>query len=119
MRAYGGLKNCSSTTYIPLAISVKRKYFPALSNVDSLLSSHLAGLGNRKPAGGGPDGVAARKLVEEKAATGLKVGLMVRAVLESLTGGRLRATSIVNGFADAVMVLLMTMGRCGGEASPA
>lgn len=57
-KTHGGLKYCSSTTYMPLAISVKRKYFPALSNDDSLLWSHRSGLGNLKPAGGGPEGVA-------------------------------------------------------------
>lgn len=55
---YGGLKYCSNTTYIPLNISVKRKYLPALSKLDSLLSSHRSGLANLNPAGGGPDGVA-------------------------------------------------------------
>ena len=32
---YGGLKNCSNTTYMPRIISVSRKYFPALSMTDS------------------------------------------------------------------------------------
>ncbi len=104
LQTHGGLKNCSSTTYIPLAISVKRKYFPALSNDDSLLSSHLSGFGNRKPGGGGPEGVAyARSVVVENAARGEVVGVNVRMDEASLAVGRLRATSMVKGFADAIL----------------
>jgi hypothetical protein len=106
---YGGLKNCSNTTYIPRAISVKRKYLPALSNADSLLSSHLSGLGNRNPGGGGPEGVAYPRRVVENTARGLVVGVKGRTELESLTVGRLRATSIVKGFADAMMWLPVAM----------
>ena len=68
MRTHGGLKNCSNTTYIPRIISLKRKYLPAWSSADSLFSSHLSGFGNRNPAGGGPDGVAARRPVVENVA---------------------------------------------------
>ncbi len=57
---HGGRKNCSSTTYIPRIISVRRKYLPALSKELSLLSSHRSFRGRRKPCGGGPAGVAAR-----------------------------------------------------------
>jgi hypothetical protein len=102
----GGLKYCSSTTYIPLAISLKRKYLPALSNEDSLLSSHLSGFGNRKPAGGGPDGVAARRPVVENGAKEFVAGVKGRTELESLAVGRLRATSMVKGFADAIVWVL-------------
>ncbi len=66
--AYGGRKNCSSTTYIPRIISPRRKYFPALSKADSLLSSHRSFLASLKPEGGGPAGVAARSALEEKVA---------------------------------------------------
>lgn len=105
---YGGRKNCSNTTYIPRAISVKRKYFPALSSEDSLLSSHLSGFGNRKPGGGGPEGVAyARRVLVEKAGKGLEETARGRTALESLAAGRLRATSIVKGFADAIVWLLV------------
>lgn len=69
---YGGLKNCSNTTYIPRNISVNRKYLPALSKEDSLLSSQRSLVGNLKPCGGGPAGVAAREALEEKAATGVR-----------------------------------------------
>ena len=65
---YGGLKNCSSTTYIPLAISVKRKYLPALSNELSFDSSHRGCLGSLKPGVGGPEGVADRVVDVENVA---------------------------------------------------
>lgn len=55
---HGGLKYCSSATYMPRNISVMRKNRPARSSVDSDSSSHRFDLGNRKPDGGGPDGVA-------------------------------------------------------------
>jgi hypothetical protein len=107
-KTYGGRKNCSNTTYIPRAISVKRKYLPALSNEDSLLSSHLSGLGNRKPGGGGPEGVAyARRVLVENAARGLEEGASGRTAFESLAVGWIRATSIFKGFADAIMGLLV------------
>lgn len=63
---YGGLKNCSSTTYMPRNNSAIRKYFPALSREDSVPSSHFFGGGRRKPGWGGPAGVAARFTEEEK-----------------------------------------------------
>jgi hypothetical protein len=55
---YGGRKNCSSRTYMPLASSVIKKYFPSRSSVDSFSSSQFGSLGYLKPFGGGPDGVA-------------------------------------------------------------
>jgi hypothetical protein len=107
-KTHGGRKNCSSTTYIPRAISVRRKYLPALSNEDSLLSSHRSGFGNRKPGGGGPEGVAyARSMLVENAASGLEEHANGRIALENLAVGRLRATSIVKGFADAIVWLLV------------
>lgn len=103
---------------MPRAISVNKKYFPALSRVDSLLSSHLSGFGNRKPGGGGPEGVAARRLLVEKAASELVVGAKGRTELVSLAAGRLRATSIVKGFAGAMIWLLVAVlvkrGEFGG-----
>ena len=54
-----------------------RKYVPALSNDDSLPSSHLSLRGSLKPAGGGPAGVALRKAEEENAAV-----VLVTRVLE-------------------------------------
>lgn len=71
-KTYGGRKNCSNTTYIPRIISPRRKYFPALSNADSLLSSHRSFLASLKPEGGGPAGVAARSALEEKVAAIMK-----------------------------------------------
>jgi len=107
-KTHGGRKNCSSTTYIPRAISVKRKYLPALSNEDSLLSSHLSGFGNRKPGGGGPEGVAYVRIeLVDNAASGIEEHASGRIALESLAVWRLRATSIVKGFADAIVWLLV------------
>ncbi len=80
----GGRKNCSSTTYIPRIISVRRKYLPALSSEVSLLSSHRSFRGRRKPSGGGPAGVAAREAEEEKAAVAR--GKVVRAESVALGG---------------------------------
>lgn len=106
-RTHGGLKYCSIKTHIPRAISVNRKYLPAWSSADSLLSSHLCGFGNLKPAGGGPWGVAyARRAVVEKAAIGVNwPGVKLRAAPARLAVGRIRATSIVKGFVDAIVVL--------------
>ena len=70
---YGGLKNCSNTTYMPRNISVNRKYLPALSRADSSLWSHLLGGGRRNPDGGGPAGVADRASDVEKAAVGVQL----------------------------------------------
>jgi hypothetical protein len=107
-KTHGGRKNCSNTTYIPRAISVKRKYLPALSNEDSLLSSHLSGFGNRKPGGGGPEGVAyARRVLVENAARELEGDASGRTALENLAAGRLRVTSMVKGFGDVIMWLLV------------
>ena len=82
-----------------------RKYFPALSNELSLPSSHRSFRGNRKPCGGGPAGVAARKADNEKAAVGVGVGLncLDVTVLVSTAEGRARA-SAVRDLADAITV---------------
>lgn len=65
---YGGRKNCSSTTYMPLQISVKRKYLLALSMVLSCSSSHLAGRLTRSCVGDTPAGVADRGTEVENSA---------------------------------------------------
>lgn len=57
---YGALKNCSSTTYIPRAISLIRKYFAALSREDPP-SSQVSWRPTRKPVGGGGRGAAWRE----------------------------------------------------------
>lgn len=80
---------------------------PALSNVDSLLSSHRSGLCRRKPGGGGPEGVAYRREEVEKAARGEEVGVNERVEFARWTAGRQRTTSIVKGFADAMLLLLV------------
>lgn len=94
---------------MPRAISVMRKYLPALSSEDSFPSSHLSGLDRRKPGGGGPEGVADRRAVVEKAATATRVaaGVNGRRDVESAAAGRLRATSVVKGLADAIVWLLV------------
>jgi len=101
---YGGLKYCSSDTYMPRNISKSKKYLPARSNALSP-SSQRWGLGNRKPGGGGPAGVAARVRVAEKKATVAGVGRRTDATCDGrrrVAAGRLRA-SIVNGFVLAIM----------------
>ena len=80
---------------------------PALSNVDSLLSSHRSGLCRRKPGGGGPDGVAYRRAEVEKAARDEVLGANGRVEFASRDAGRQRTTSIVRGFADAMLLLLV------------
>ena len=77
---------------MPRIISVRRKYLPALSRADSLLSSHRSFRGRRKPCGGGPAGVAAREEEDENAAVAR--GKVVRAQSMALKGaevGRVRA----------------------------
>ena len=73
--SYGDLKNCSSNTHMPRAISVNKKYLPALSKALSVSSSHVFCLGNRKPFGGGPAGVARLILDVENAAQGIECGI--------------------------------------------
>lgn len=65
---YGGLKNCSNTTYMPRKSSAIRKYLPALFKADSSLWSQRLGGGNRKPGWGGPAGRAGRRTEDEKLA---------------------------------------------------
>jgi hypothetical protein len=70
-----------------------------------LLSSHRSGRFSRKPAGGGPDGVAALKDEVENAARvdGEEGNLRV---CERSVVGRARTTSIVMGFVVAMLVVL-------------
>ena len=89
---------------MPRNISMSRKYLPARSNAPSP-SSHRLGVGNRKPGGGGPAGVAARERVVEKKTTVAGEGRRPDAKCgerSSAAAGRLRA-SIVNGFALAIV----------------
>lgn len=110
MSTYGGLKNCSSDTYMPRNISMSKKYLPALSSADSP-SSHFFGGGNRKPGGGGPAGVAARAKVVLKRAT--VAGEAKRGAncdcLSSVVADGPRA-SIVNGL---VLAIVGACGLCG------
>ena len=97
---YGALKNCSSTTYMPLIISVMRKYLPALSNVLSLPSSHRSGRGNRKPCGGGPLGVADRE--DDVANVAVLAILGIRAAFMGVEDGRTRA-SVLRDLVEAIL----------------
>jgi len=51
----------------------------------------------------------ARRVVVENAARGIEVGVKGRTELDSLAAGRLLATSIVKGFADAMIWLLVAI----------
>jgi hypothetical protein len=100
---HGGLKYCSSTTYIPLINSVMRKKFPALSKVLSFPSSHLSGFGILKPFAGGPLGVAlTTEEVENVAPAGRRATIDGLAESVKVEGRTLRARSIVPGRADAI-----------------
>jgi hypothetical protein len=112
---YGGRKNCSSDTYMPRNISMSKKYLPARSNAPSP-SSHRFGLGNRKPGGGGPAGVAARERVVENKATVAGEGRRPDAKCgdrSSVAAGRVRA-NIVNGFALAIVSVVESLAGWGG-----
>jgi hypothetical protein len=110
LSTYGGLKNCSSDTYMPRNISMSKKYLPALSSAESP-SSHFFGGGNRNPGGGGPAGVAARGKVVLKKAT--VAGEAKRGVncdcLSSVVADGPRA-NIVNGL---VLAIVCACGLCG------
>ncbi len=90
---YGGRKNCSSTTYMPRSISVRRKYLPALSREDSLPSSQRSFRGSRKPWGGGPAGVAARRDVLAKVADGIFL-CEARKTVRGIEVGSARASAV-------------------------
>jgi len=106
---YGGRKNCSRTTYIPRNSSVKRKYLPALSRAFSLLSSHRSFRGNRKPAGGGPAGVAERKADVEKVAAGYD-GLDLRAQMRGVDRGL--EDILMRDLVEAIMDWTVSWRRC-------
>lgn len=55
---YGGRKYCSSSTYIPLAISVNKKNFPMRSSVESFSHTNSLRLLRRKFLGSATRGVA-------------------------------------------------------------
>ena len=80
---------------------MSRKYLPALSSALSLLSFHRFGLGNRKPAGGAPYGVAARCAVVEKNAV---AGVIALEELSSEAAERVLNASSVSGLALAIAV---------------
>ena len=96
---------------MPRNISMSKKYLPARSNAPSP-SSHCFGLGNRKPGGGGPAGVAARGKVVEKKATVAGDGKRADANCgdrSRVAAGRLRA-NIGNGFALAIVSVIRSRG---------
>lgn len=77
---------------------------PALSKDDSLRSSQRSIVGNLKPCGGGPAGVAARKALEEKAAMGARrCGREWNRDLVSEPEGRQCNKNVVAGFLDAIL----------------
>jgi hypothetical protein len=110
---HGGLKNCSSDTYMPRNISKSKKYFPARSNEPSP-SSHRFGRGNRKPGGGGPAGVAARRKVVEKKATVAGEGRRPDANCDDLrrVAAEEPRASIINGFVLAIVGAESEQGGC-------
>ena len=61
--------------------------------------------------------MAAQRPVVENAAKALVVGANGRTALESLAVGLLRTTSIMKGFADAIVRLLVARGRWGCKIS--
>lgn len=92
---------------------MSRKYLPARSNAPSP-SSHRFGRGNRKPGGGGPAGVAARRTVVEKKATVAGDGRRPDANCDDLSsvvaeGPR---ANIVNGFMLAIVGARSKRGGC-------
>ena len=102
---------------MPRTISVRRKYLPALSREVSLPSSQRSLRGSRKPWGGGPAGVAARREVLVKVAD----GIVVRGVRKAVRGievGRTRASAIRER-ADAILKgvenSVVANGEFGGE----
>lgn len=103
LSTYGGLKNCSSDTYMPRNISMSKKYLPALSRAESP-SSHFFWRGNRNPGGGGPAGVAARgKVVLKKATVAGEANRGANCdCLSSVVADGPRA-SIVNGLVLAIV----------------
>ena len=116
---YGGLKNCSKTTYIPRNISVNRKYLPALSKEVSLRSSQRSVAGNRKPRGGGPAGVALRAVLEEKAATWVRgYDRELRGVLASVPEGRRSARIAVEAFREAILRFNLLAREAGSTKVP-
>ena len=77
---------------MPRIISVRRKYLPALSRDDSALSSHRFTRGRRKPEGGGPAGVAAKREEVVKVADG-HVLWAARTPARDEEAGRARASA--------------------------
>ena len=90
---------------MPRNISVRRKYFPALSIEDSLPSSQRSFRGSRKPWGGGPAGVAPRREALLKVADGIVVRV-ARKALRGAEVGRARA-SIIRERAEAMAVSIV------------
>ena len=95
---------------MPRAISVRRKYLPALSIEDSWPSSHRFTVGRRNPCGGGPAGVAARRVEVVKVADG-DVLRAARTLVRGETVGRARA-SAVRDLAEAMVMGVMLVASC-------
>jgi hypothetical protein len=90
-------------TYMPRNISISKKYLPARSSELSP-SSQCLRWGNRKPAGGGPEGVAAREVVELKKATVAGAGSCARNWIARRSAGAPRErASASNGVVVAIV----------------
>lgn len=88
---------------MPLIISVIRKNVPALSNELCLPSSHRSLRGKRKPCGGGPAGVAAQMVEDEKAAVAAGFKCLDITVPAKVVRCRARA-SAVRDLVEAMVV---------------
>jgi hypothetical protein len=108
MMVYGGLKNCSSTTYMPRNISVMRKYLPALSR--ALSPSSQAGARPRRGTRG-VCGVACRviALVEKLLAERI---VLVEAMRGAVVGRRSPRARTA-----AMAVVVAVVGRSGDSGA--
>lgn len=95
---------------MPRAISVRRKYLPALSIALSLPSSQRSLRGRRKPWGGGPAGVAARREDEVNVAAGDVVRAEQSAAVRGVNVGRVARASTVSERVDAMMIVVDLCG---------
>jgi hypothetical protein len=96
---------------MPRNISTSKKYLPARSNELSP-SSHRFGRDNRKPGGGGPAGVAARRIVVEKKAAVAGEGKRPDANCDDLSSVAAEGprAKIVSGFVLAIVSAVSDRG---------
>ena len=96
---------------MPRSISVRRKYLPALSREVSLPSSQRSLRGRRKPWGGGPAGVAAKRVEVVNVAAGKVVRAVRMAAVRGVVLGLVARVSIVREREDAMMVVGAVCGE--------